>query len=129
MKPSQDKKRLVEAVEHAENLFWNAIASDYPEITSGDFPPDLSMEMSDKLTQFVTVWLKTNEPQNMGTVEVLFHNIEYSFYNSNQDIDDHVEQIAYEITNGSRSGELFFTDFANNGGERTVVGEWGINNG
>jgi hypothetical protein len=136
-KLSEDVARLITATEVAEDMFWNAVANFYPEVKSGDFPPDVAMEMSSNLARYIKVWLEENEPTAestdepdtvSGSTEVLFHNIEYTFYNPNQEICNHVEQIAYEITTGCKSGELFFTNFANKGGERTVVGEWEINN-
>lgn len=131
MKPSQDKTRLVEAVEHAENLFWNAIASDYPEITSGDFPPDLSMEMSDKLTQFVTVWLKMNEPEPKPSrvTEILLHRIEYNYDEDMELTDGDEEHIAYQISQGMREGELStLVPVTNEKFDRSVRGYWRINN-
>lgn len=110
MKPSQDKERLVEAVEVGEDMFWNAIATAYPEIKSGDFPPDLAMEMSDKLTQFVTVWLKMNEPTPVApkVTEIMLHRIEYNYreWDSLTITDSDMEHIAYCISEGISEGEL-----------------------
>ena len=134
-KLSEDVARLIDATDIAEDMFWNAVASFYPEVKSGDFPPDVAMEMSSNLARYIKVWLEMNEPTDepktvSGSTEVLFHNIDYVFNNPNQDIEEHKEQIAYEIVNGSKSGDLFFVNFANNGGEKTVVGTWEIiNNG
>jgi hypothetical protein len=135
MKQSQDKERLVRAVEVAEDMFWNAIATQYREIDSGDFPPDLAMEMADKLTQWVTVWLEMNEPtpapkpepKPLRTIEVMLHRIEYSYRDGDtvEITSSDEEHIAYCISQGISSGELCTIPFGQDG---EVYGWWEINN-
>ena len=123
--PSTDKPRLVEATEVAEDMFWNAIATAYPEVKSGDFPPDLAMEMSDKLTQFVTVWLKMNEPTPRlpKVTEIMLHRIEYNYDNELALTDVDEEHIAYSISQGISEGEL---NTSIDG--KATRGYWKINN-
>lgn len=133
MKQSQDKERLVHAVEVAEDMFWNAIATQYREIESGDFPPDLAMEMSDKLTQFVTVWLKMNEPTPVvpQVAEIMLHRIEYNYRGGHNALlltDGDKEHIAYSISQGISEGELCTMLEISPVRNEEVYGYWKINN-
>ena len=114
-----------------QDLFWNYVASEYPEISSGDFPPDLSIAMADKLTQFVTVWLKMNEPTVSETknVEIMLHNIEYSYYDDSNITDSDMETIAYSISQGISGGELCeVVAVTTDHNSVATVGTWKINN-
>jgi len=120
MKPSEDKVRRVEAVDTAEDMFWASIAADYPEINSGDFPPELAMAMSEQLLRHVKVWLELNEkPEVKKNVEILLHNIEYSYHEGGDITDSDMEEIAYKISQGVSGSEFL-------GAIHQVVGEWHI---
>ena len=127
--PSTDKSRLVEAVEVAEDMFWNSIATAYPEVKSGDFPPDLASEMANKNLQFVTVWLKMNEPEmKMHVTEILLHRIEYNYEEVMFLTDGDEEHIAYQISQGFSEGELSTLVPCVEDLDRSVRGYWKINN-
>jgi hypothetical protein len=57
---SEDKKRLEEAVEKAGEAFWAVIAESYPEIKSGDFPPDATFAFDNAQEKAVKTWLGFN---------------------------------------------------------------------
>lgn len=60
-------KEMTEKIENAteEGLFefWKKIVEIFPTATSGDFPPDLSLEMSLTMEKMVTAWLSYNLPE------------------------------------------------------------------
>lgn len=58
---SNDKKRLSEVIEDAQMAFWAVVADKYPEITTGDFSPQDSIELDDALTKAVISWLDGNQ--------------------------------------------------------------------
>ena len=113
-------------------MFWNAIATQYREIESGDFPPDLAMEMSDKLTQFVTVWLKMNEPTPVApkVTEIMLHRIEYNYDDNELELTSGDEEhIAYQISQGISEGELCtLVPVTTEKWGTEVRGYWKINN-
>lgn len=58
---STDKQRLSEVIEDAQMAFWAVVADKYPEITTGDFSPQDSIELDDALTKAVISWLDGNQ--------------------------------------------------------------------
>ncbi len=132
MKPSQNKERLVEALEVAEDMFWNSIATAYPEIKTGDFSPDLAFEMSDKLSHFVTVWLKMNEPASPKpkVAEVMLHRIEYSYDDTDLKLTIADEAyIADKISRGLSEGNLTtMVSVTTEKFDIRIRGYWKINN-
>ena len=54
--------KVEEATEEALMDFWAKIVDIFPEATGGDFPPDLSFEMSLTMEKMVHHWLNYNHP-------------------------------------------------------------------
>jgi hypothetical protein len=66
--PSQKEKegiaqRIFEAKQAADDAFWDAFAKHFPEVPSGDFPPQAETAWSDAATEAVFTWLITNHPE------------------------------------------------------------------
>lgn len=57
---SESKKAT--AIDNALGEFWESIARDYPEATSGDLPPDVVIALEQAATSSVEQWLKYNLP-------------------------------------------------------------------
>jgi hypothetical protein len=57
------KERLLNACEEAELAFWAKVAELYPEIKTGDLPPELVFEMEEKNMKWVAYWVGSNGNQ------------------------------------------------------------------
>lgn len=53
---------IEKAVQDGEFAFWAEIIKHFPEATSGDFDPILSMEMGMNLKGYLSHWLEWNHP-------------------------------------------------------------------
>jgi hypothetical protein len=53
-------ERIREAVEDGAGAFWAVIAKQFPEVKSGDFPPDAEFALTKALEEAVRVWLDAN---------------------------------------------------------------------
>lgn len=51
---------LEDAIRAAQEAFWAEIAKQYPTATSGDFPPDATMEFDEACTLAVKTWTHYN---------------------------------------------------------------------
>jgi hypothetical protein len=58
----QIEKRIKDAVEKAQFEFWAVIAKEFPEVTTGDYPPDATMQFDGECLQAVTKWIEFNGP-------------------------------------------------------------------
>jgi len=54
--------KLDDAAEKASSAFWDAIASCFPEVTTGDYPPDLTYEFEKGGKRAIAWWLTYNHP-------------------------------------------------------------------
>jgi hypothetical protein len=54
------KERLDDAVEAAEEAFWAAVAQRFPEITTGDLPPDVVIPLHLENEKAICHWLGGN---------------------------------------------------------------------
>jgi hypothetical protein len=52
--------QIEDALDNAEEAFWNSVAGSFPEITSGDFTPGDSAKLRNALKTAVNTWLKIN---------------------------------------------------------------------
>jgi len=52
--------RILSALDHARHNFWAEFASHFPEITTGDFPPDASVLFDEATEAAVNVWINHN---------------------------------------------------------------------
>lgn len=58
------RNRIRKAVEEADLAFWDKIAKAFPEVTSGDFPPDATFAWDRARDEAVYVWLLLNHPKS-----------------------------------------------------------------
>lgn len=56
-----EKERKAEAIEKASLNFWATIAEHYPEVKSGDFPPDAHFKIEAAMEEAVDTWLDYNK--------------------------------------------------------------------
>lgn len=60
---SQDEAtRLHHAVARAQERFWQSMVESYPEVRTGDFPPDAALAFDAACTAAASVWVKGNSP-------------------------------------------------------------------
>ena len=52
--------RIDEAVQMSEDAIGEVWGKVFPEVTTGDFPPDAHMSLNQALEQAVRVWLEGN---------------------------------------------------------------------
>lgn len=55
-----DMKNMDEVVEAAQQAFFREVASHFPEIASGDFPPMAQMLFDVACRQAIETWVTTN---------------------------------------------------------------------
>ncbi|MDK9702514.1 MAG: hypothetical protein OEL20_05195 [Sulfuritalea sp.] len=60
------KDRFHDAVARAKEQFWASIAASFPEITSGDFPPDATLKFDDACSEAAAIWVTGNQPSIDG---------------------------------------------------------------
>jgi hypothetical protein len=56
-------EKIEDATEEALCEFWAKIVEIFPDAKSGDFPPDLSLEMSLTMEKMLKYWLIYNLPE------------------------------------------------------------------
>jgi hypothetical protein len=57
------EKKIQKAAEAADLAFWATLAKSFPEITSGDFPPEQDIAWSRAKDEAIYWWLVWNHPQ------------------------------------------------------------------
>ena len=127
---SNDESRLRAALDTAEDLFWNSIASDYPEAESGDLSPIAAIDLATAQRAAVTEWLELNADTPPQTATVMLHRIEY-YYRGHASLlltDTDKEQIAYCISEGISEGDLCTMLEISPVKEEEARGYWKINN-
>lgn len=58
-----DEKRVEEAAEEASMAFWSAVADQFPEIKTGDLPPDAADDFRRAARAVIERWLEVNAPE------------------------------------------------------------------
>jgi len=114
--------KIDEVVEDAQHAFWAVVARQYPQCTSGDITPKDTMLLLHAMTEVVERWVEYNTPAAKKTVEILFHDIEYTYDDNRTISNSDIEHIAYSITQGIREGQLSTYD----GFDEHVYGWWNI---
>jgi hypothetical protein len=56
-----NQEKLNEIIEKAQEAFWKVIAESFPEITSGDFPPDADFRFNAACKDAITTWHSMNK--------------------------------------------------------------------
>lgn len=65
-------------LEQADIAFWAAVVAAFPDVTSGDFPPDLTHLVTEQKRAAVNYWLKLNHPANSDALWVREFGAEYA---------------------------------------------------
>lgn len=50
--------------ELAQQSFWQTVANAFPEVKTGDFPPDATIKFDDACKEAVRHWLYSNHPDH-----------------------------------------------------------------
>jgi hypothetical protein len=64
--PSNDRRRLISALDTAQDAFWQSIAASYPEILTGDVDPFDEVEFQTHTHDAVLQWLRNNQRVDAG---------------------------------------------------------------
>ena len=56
-----EKEKLKQVLDDAEQAFWSEVAKGYPEITTGDFPPIALFEIQNAMEKAIRRWLMFNK--------------------------------------------------------------------
>lgn len=56
-----EQQRKAKALDDAQFAFWAVIAESYPEVTTGDFPPECHFKWDADTREALTTWLKYNK--------------------------------------------------------------------
>lgn len=60
LKPEDNKMEKVAEV--AQQIFWDVVSLNYPEVDTGDFPPDAKFPFDEACEKAVDIWLLFNHP-------------------------------------------------------------------
>ncbi len=52
------EERIKEAAVKAQNMFWDIVAEEFPEITTGDFPPDATFKFDKACEDAIKTWVE-----------------------------------------------------------------------
>ncbi|HVI41957.1 MAG TPA: hypothetical protein VM577_15000 [Anaerovoracaceae bacterium] len=55
-----NQQMIEDVVEQAQLAFWQEVAKSFPEIKTGDLPPDASVEFDEACKKVVQIWLASN---------------------------------------------------------------------
>jgi len=55
------ESKIRSAVDEAEQAFWAVIASNFPEIKTGDLDPLTAFKLAQTMSDTVKIWLDTNK--------------------------------------------------------------------
>lgn len=58
-----DENRINKAVEEASMDFWSAVADQFPEVKTGDLPPDAADDFRRAARDVIERWLEVNAPE------------------------------------------------------------------
>lgn len=62
-----DAHQLGEALKAAQEAFWGVVAARFPEVKTGDFPPDATFRFEDASRAAIDTWLAFNHPAYQST--------------------------------------------------------------
>jgi hypothetical protein len=54
------EERIKETLESASDAFWAEVAKRFPEAKSGDFPPEMLVQLDEIMEKSIRVWLDFN---------------------------------------------------------------------
>jgi hypothetical protein len=55
-----------EVLEDAQEAFWDVIATAFPEVEAGDYPPDATLHFEQECRSAVNLWLGWNHPNSVA---------------------------------------------------------------
>ena len=55
--------RISQAAQNGEEAFWNAVASEFPEIKTGDLDPATTIQLLEKMKNSIRIWLELNSEE------------------------------------------------------------------
>lgn len=58
----KQEQRIKEAAATVTNVVWQTIAKSFPEIKTGDYPPDMAEELERMLYHHTKLWVQYNQP-------------------------------------------------------------------
>ncbi|ANJ73101.1 MULTISPECIES: hypothetical protein [Burkholderiaceae] len=56
------KKQVEEVAEKAQQAFWDEVAKNFPEISTGDMPIQAVFQFNKECEEAVGIWVKSNHP-------------------------------------------------------------------
>ena len=58
-----DDERIKEASRKANDVFWETLADQFPEINSGDYPPEETETFELQCLEAARLWVRLNEEE------------------------------------------------------------------
>ena len=58
-----DDERIKEASRRANDVFWETLADQFPEINSGDYPPEEAEVFELQCLEAARLWVRLNEEE------------------------------------------------------------------
>jgi len=68
---SLDSRKLDRVFEEAEMAFWDAVASAFPEIKTGDFSPMDAARLEKAMKEAIQSWYEGNQPVSKSALDNL----------------------------------------------------------
>ena len=66
LSPDSMRKRIEEAASNAQETFWSTMVDEFPEIETGDFPPDATFAFDKACEDAADVWVSYNISRSKG---------------------------------------------------------------
>ena len=64
-----DEDRIKKALDKGEDAFWAAVAGQFPEATSGDLSPDMSLDLKRTMERAIREWVDANVGDDLAVAE------------------------------------------------------------
>lgn len=55
-------EQLEKIAQEAEDAFWKVVSDSFPQVKTGDFPPDVSLTFGNQCLRAIGWWLQFNHP-------------------------------------------------------------------
>lgn len=65
------QQQIDAAIQDAQFAFWAEIVKHFPNVTTGDFPPDADMKFEEDCTAALKTWLSYNDPDEEDESKLL----------------------------------------------------------
>ncbi len=60
------EQRISETLREASERFWGVVAKNFPEAKSGDFPPEMDLQLEMLMEKSIRAWLDFNSSEGEG---------------------------------------------------------------